>query len=117
HVDGDTDYAGEDDTIKLVIDANNPLLLDVFINSTTPVAQVQLGTFQQIDVNGLGGNDRLIVDSSNGLINVANGIRYDGGTGFDSATMQQTGGPTRVSATYNVGLTSGSGVHTIVGAG
>src|SRR5262249_43261569 len=39
-VDGDTDFAGEDDTIRLTLDANNPLLLDVFLNSVTPTLSV-----------------------------------------------------------------------------
>src|SRR5262249_44991069 len=76
-----------------------------------------MAAIAQINVNGLGGNDKLIVDSTNGLINVPLGIRYDGGTGFDSAILQQTDGPTRTSATYNVGPTPGSGVETIVGTG
>ena len=66
---------------------------------------------------GLGGNDTLIVDSSNGLINVANGIRYDGGDGSDELQLVQTGGPTRASDTYSVGPAIGSGVSTIVGGG
>src|SRR5207245_8819794 len=64
-----------------------------------------------------GGVDKLLVYSPNGLINVPLGIRYDGGIGFDSATLQQTGGPTQISSTYNVGRTPGSGVHTTVGTG
>src|SRR5205823_5911097 len=51
-INGDTDFAGEDDTIKLIIDQNNPLLLDVFLNGT--LTQVELSTIQQINVNGLG---------------------------------------------------------------
>jgi hypothetical protein len=48
---GDTDFSGEDDKIKLVIDGNNPSLLDVFLNSN--LTQVQLATIQQINVDGL----------------------------------------------------------------
>jgi photosystem II stability/assembly factor-like uncharacterized protein len=112
---GDTDFAGEDDTIRLVVDGNNSSLLDVFLNGA--LSQFQLSTIQQINVDGLGGKDDLMVDSSNGLINVANGIRYDGGTGSDRMELQQTGGPTRTSDTYSVGPAIGSGVSTIVGSG
>jgi hypothetical protein len=112
---GDTDFSGEDDKIKLVIDANNSSLLDVFLNNTE--TQVQLATLSQINVNGLGGNDTLTVDDSNGLINVGNGIRYDGGTGFNDLQLVQTDGPTRSSDTYDIGSDNGSGVSTIIGGG
>lgn len=113
-IDGDTDFAGEDDTIRLVIDGKNASMLDVFINNA--LTQWQFSTLTQINVNGLGGNDTLIVDSTNGLINVANGIRYDGGTGIANALqLVQTGGPQRTSDTYAIGLTNGSGTSTIVG--
>ena len=87
----------------------------MFLNGA--LSQFQLSTIQQINVDGLGGNDDLIVDDSNGLINVANGIRYDGGTGSDRMELQQNGGPTRTSDTYSVGPAIGSGVSTIVGGG
>ena len=82
-IDGDTDFPGQDDVIRLQIDPNNPALLNIYVNSAIPTEVVQLSTIEQINVNGLGGNDTLIVDTTNGLISVPNGIRYDGGTGFD----------------------------------
>jgi hypothetical protein len=112
---GDTDFDGEDDTIRLVRDAGNTNLLDVFLN--TEMKQYQLSVLQQINVFGLGGRDTLIVDSSNGLINVFNGIRYDGGDSSDNLQLVQTGGPTRTSDTYTVGPDIGSGVSTIAGPG
>jgi hypothetical protein len=114
-INGDTDFAGEDDTIRLIRDTNNTSLLDVFLNGA--LSQFQLSTLQQINVNGLGGKDTLIVDSSNGLITVVNGIRYDGGDFFDNLQLAQTGGPTRTSDTYSVGPDIGSGVSTIAGPG
>src|SRR5262249_9152778 len=117
-INGDTDFAGEDDTIRLVREANNPNLLDVFLNSVTPTLTVQLSDLQQINVNGLGGHDTLIVDSSNGLITAPLGVRYDGGTGTsDRLQLVQTGGTSRASDTYSVGPVLGSGVSTIVGTG
>src|SRR5262249_11241805 len=111
-----------DDTIRLVRQANNPSLLDVFqsnLNNSgvAPIKTVQLSTIQQINVFGLAGNDTLIVDSSNGLINVANGTRYDGGTGRDGMQLVQTDGPTQTSDTYSVGPVIGSGISRIVGPG
>ena len=74
---GDEDQVNQDDVFRLVRNAGNPLLLDVFINGvlsfTGPLAAIG-----QINVFGGGGNDNLIVDSTNGLINTAGGIRYDG---------------------------------------
>jgi hypothetical protein len=111
---GDDDFAGEDDVIRLELDASNPTLLNVFLNSTTPTNTYQLSTLQQINVDGLGGHDTLIVDSSNGLITVPLGIRYDGGTGTnDQLQLLQTGGPTRSSDIYDIGSTNGSGTSTI----
>ncbi|HEV3120478.1 MAG TPA: hypothetical protein VGY53_01180, partial [Isosphaeraceae bacterium] len=114
-INGDQDYPNEDDTIKLEREAANPLLLDVFLNSATPVLTVPLASLKQINVNGLGGNDTLIVDSTNGLISVPNGIRYDGGTGNNNLQLLQTGGPARASDTYSVNTNPGQGSDVIVG--
>ena len=114
---GDENGFAEDDVIRLIRQAANPSLLDIFINSNTPTATVQMSAIQQINVYGLGGNDRLEVDSTNGLINVGSGIRYDGGSGgFDELQLLQTGGPVHASDTYSVGPAIGSGVSLIVGA-
>ncbi len=113
---GDEDFFGQDDTIRLVIDEANPSLLDVFINGE--LSQFQLSVIQQINVFSLGGNDTLIVDSSFGLINVANGIRYNGGDGSDAAAAGADGRTDPWdSDTYSVGPAIGSGVSTIVGGG
>jgi len=114
-INGDTDFVGEDDTIKLVVEPTNNSLLDVFLNNVE--SQFKLSTIQQINVNGLGGNDTLIMDDSNGLINVPLGTRYDGGTGFNRLEEVQTGGPTWLTDTYKVGPLDGSGISKIVGAG
>src|SRR5262249_28012620 len=112
---GDTDFAGEDDTIKLVIDGNNSSLLDVFLNGD--LTQVQLSTLSQINVDGLGGNDHLIVDATNGLISVSNGIRYDGGTGLNDLQLVQTDGPTRSTDRDDIRSADGSGKSMIVDGG
>jgi hypothetical protein len=112
-IEGDENGTDEDDTIRLVRDAANPSLLDVFINAN--MTQFQLSLIQQINVDSLGGNDTLIVDSSNGLINVQLGIRYDGGDGFDNLRLEQTDGPTQDTDTYSVGPALGSGTSMIVG--
>ncbi len=115
-IDGDMDFAGQDDTIRLVRAANNPLLLQVIVNGVEVAeSPLQLDTIQQINVNGLGGNDTLIVDSTNGLVTVDMGIRYDGGLGDDQLQLSQTDGDLQTSETITVGATVGSGIDTILG--
>ncbi len=126
---GDENAVNQDDTFLLVREAANPLMVDVFLNGVLEIS-VPLAALDHINVFGVGGNDNLIVDSTNGLINVSNGIRYNGdgacpgipnGAGFnrgvDRLTLQQTGGPTRVSEQVAVGATVGTGVSTIADAG
>ena len=67
---GDEDHVNQDDVFRLVRNALNPLILDVFLNSVAPVFSVPLAALEQINVFGVGGNDELIVDDSNGLIDV-----------------------------------------------
>jgi hypothetical protein len=116
-IDGDEDFPGQDDIIKLIRDPNNNTILQVFINNDTNVPDftVPITAVEQINVNGLGGNDTLIVDSSNGLISVPLGIRFDGGTGFDLLRLEQTGGDEQDSDTYSVGPDIGDGTSTIIG--
>src|SRR5262249_29360245 len=94
-IDGDA----TSDTIRLVLDAKNPSLLDVFINSNnnpTPTKQVQLSVLSSIEVFGLGGdNDKLIVDSTNGAITLpgpTGSIKFDGGTGINDRLVLVGGG-------------------------
>jgi hypothetical protein len=77
-INGD-DGGVRNDIIRLVRNAANPLLLDVFVNSTLPVFTVPFAVPQQIVINGLGGNDTLTLDFSNGNFVPAGGISYDGG--------------------------------------
>ncbi len=115
-IDGDMDFAGEDDVIRLVRDGTNPLLLHVFLNGVEPAGSpFPLDGLGQINVNGFGGRDTLIVDSSNGLVNVDLGIRFDGGTGFDQLQLVQMGGDLQTSETLAPGATPGSGRSIIVG--
>ena len=79
---------------------------DGVLQAHQPVASVD-----NIVVSGLGGNDTLIVDSTNGLIAVPGGITYDGGAGFDSLVL--TGGSVDASS-HVVGPALGSGVSTMV---
>lgn len=116
-IDGDTDFADEDDAIKLMLDPNNPLLLDVFLNSVTPTLTVQLSTLQQIDVNGLGGEDELILDLEFGDLLPPLGLTYDGGTETQTPGdfLRLIGDGTTTVAYSPSGTTPGSGTVTIGG--
>ena len=121
NITGDQDYANENDTFRLVRDPNNNALLDVYINGTLN-GPYQLGNLSQININGEGGNNTLIVDSSNGLIEVPNGIQYDGGNsgtgGFNTLQLDQpTSGTVQTSDTYSVGPNVGQGTDVLVGPG
>jgi len=106
-----------DDVIRLILNQANTDFVDVFINNDTgtPDGSFELAELLNIQVNGLGGNDELVVDSSNGLIELTDGIQFDGGMGFDALTLQQTGGDTQTTDTYSVGAETGAGTSIIVG--
>ncbi|HVX62174.1 MAG TPA: S8 family serine peptidase, partial [Pirellulales bacterium] len=113
-VQGDQDYANEDDTFRISSDAGNT-------TATLSLNGVVLGSFQysdlkQLNLEGLGGNDTLIVDSSNGLVSVPSGIRYDGGAGFNQLQLVQTGGDVQTSDVYGVGPNNGDGSSVITGS-
>jgi hypothetical protein len=126
---GDEDHVNQDDVFRLMRNALNPFILDVFLNSVAPVFSMAIALIDQINVFGIGGNDTLIVDSTNGLINVPGGIRYNGDgacdedfgfgydRGFDTLVLHQDGGPTHVSSSYLVGPGIGSGTSVIQGGG
>ena len=130
---GDTDVTNENDTFKLIRDQTDPSLLDVFINNNTavPDEQVSLAPIQTIAIYGGGGNNTLIVDSSNGLINVPDGIDWNaadpcpdftfdgesaapGEDGFNQTILTQTAGaiaPTLATDVYSVGPEAGNGAR------
>src|SRR5262249_42488008 len=78
---------GDADTITLIRNAADPSQLDVQVTNAagTESKTVPFANITQIQVNGLGGNDTLIVDSSNGILKVPGGILY--------AAADDTGGP------------------------
>ena len=125
-VSGDDLFPNQDDVIRLVRNAGNPLILEVYVNGDLQFSDF-LAAVQQINVFAAGGNDTLIVDSTNGLIAVIGGVRYDGDHGapgqvgagiggFDTLSLDQTGGTTQTSDTLALGVV-GSGRSTVVGPG
>jgi hypothetical protein len=100
-INGD-DGAVRDDNIRLVRNAANPLLLDVFLNSSAPVLTVPFAVPQRIAINGLGGNDTVTLDFTNGSFVPPGGISYDGGTdtSVPGDSLIVVGAPT-LNGTYN----------------
>jgi hypothetical protein len=98
-INGD-DLLNKDDTIGLIRDQNNPLLLDVTLDGA--LTQLEYSTIQRIDVNGLTGRDVLTIDFGFGDVIPVDGINYDGGSGgpdtlrldhgsFNTVTYNATG--------------------------
>jgi photosystem II stability/assembly factor-like uncharacterized protein len=85
HIDG----TSAEDTISLVRSPANASLLDVYVNSTSPIFSVPLSSVERIEINGLGGIDTLIVDSTQGAIHVPGGLIINGGD--DSDTLRLDG--------------------------
>jgi autotransporter-associated beta strand protein len=85
-------------TIRLVLDAQNPQLLDVFVNQVLSMQVVQ-GKVPHIDISFGSGNDQLIVDESNGFITTPtqnpwpNYISLVGGSGQDTLTLDDSQDP------------------------
>ena len=77
------------DTFTIARDADNSLLVDISVNSVTPVLVVPLAAIQDVVIHTGGGNDQLIIDSSNGTLSFPGGISFDGDTG---TTVQLDGG-------------------------
>src|SRR4029077_2077338 len=66
-------------------------------------------TFDTIEFDGNAGDDTLTVDNTNGLIDNADGIVFNGGSGQD---LLQLIGNSSISTTYNPGPTNDAGVIT-----
>src|SRR5262249_52090120 len=125
---GDEQFVNQNDTFLLMRNAINPLLLDVFVNGTLEF-EGPLATIQQINIYGGGGNNTLIVDSSNGLISAPQGINWNaadacpgmvaGEDGFNQTILQQSAGanaPTLATDVYTVGPNAGDGTSVVTDA-
>ena len=74
-----------DDTnnnIRLVLDASNPDVLDVFIDNTTgePDFSIDAAAVQGVIVTGGVGNDTLTIDDANGIVSFPGGITFESGS-------------------------------------
>ena len=85
---------------------------EIFVNGSLDFIQ-PLSGIDRINVLGRGGIDQLTIDSSHGLITLAEGIHFDGGASVDTLSLTQTGGSTHTSDTYSVGPTNSEGISQI----
>ena len=109
---GDTNFLNQSDVIQIVRNAGDSSLIDVRLNGNN---FGPFGDVNQINVVGMGGNDILQLDSTQGLIGVSRGIFYDGGGGFDGLDLLQTEGDTQINDSYSVGPNNGMGTSVIAG--
>ncbi|MGD8477974.1 MAG: hypothetical protein PVI98_12550, partial [Burkholderiales bacterium] len=89
-----------DDEISINRSADNAAIIEVHFGLLGDVLYTaSIDTLQKIEVMGLGGNDTLTVDSTNGPISIAEGIYFDGGTGTNALTLEGVGAASNTSST------------------
>ncbi len=114
-VNGDDGGGPVNDNFVLRQVSGNPGFIEILDNGTRVYAGLE-SALTGIQINGLGGNNTLTVDSSNGLITVP--ISFNGGSGgLNSLALTQTGGATQTSDVYSPGPNPGDGTDVITGPG
>ena len=84
----------------------------IFVNGNLNFIQ-PLSSIDRINITGGDANDQLTVDSSRGLIPLAEGIHFNGGASSDTLSLIQTGGLSNVTDTFSVGPGLGDGISEI----
>ncbi len=113
-VSGDQGSAGQSDQIRVVRNATDSSLLDVFLNSITRTYAVNFAALNTIAINGLGGDDTLTLDLANGPVIPAGGISYDGGTQTTGDSLIIAGSSSNDAVTFAANQVSiGSGIVTL----
>lgn len=85
---GDSDFANENDDIRIGVDPNNNALVRVGLNSTSTT--VPMNAVNKIAVVGLGGNDTFTYDLSGGRPVLSGGIDFAGGAGTNTLALVTT---------------------------
>jgi Ca2+-binding RTX toxin-like protein len=115
------------DLIRLSRDAANPTLLVVQMGAEPP-QRFLLANIAQVKVNGLGGADTLVLDSSNGILTIPGGIIYTAGgeagdtlrvegkgtTEFERKSTATQNGLVQITSTDGRQVVSFTGVDTLV---
>ena len=86
-----------DDELRLVLNAYNPQILDVFFNNpgNVPTLSVPLSSLEGILFLGKDGEDRLIADFTYGETIPAGGLSFSGDEGVDHLTVMGSDGDDR----------------------
>ena len=91
-----------DDEIRLERRPSNPAMVDAYVNDVdAPAFSLPLGSFDRIEVSGLGGDDTLTVNTNEGAITAPGGIVFVGGA--DNDTLVLEGGKITSSDTETLG--------------
>jgi hypothetical protein len=106
------DPASSDPNTFLITRDVTGQFVEIYVNGSLDFVQ-PLSAIDRINVLGRGGSDQLTVDSSKGLIMLAEGIHFDGGGSIDTLSLIQSGGPIRTSGTYSFGPNAGDGISQI----
>ena len=69
-----------DDQFSIRRTPTNPSLIDIFVGAAR-IYSVPITAVERIEINGLGGNDTLTLESAAGPLNLPRGIVFDGGDG------------------------------------
>jgi|GEM_PF-6918000 len=97
---------------KIIREAGNPLLVDIFVNSVTPLLTLPLSSIQSLVIHTGGVSDSLFVDSANGALSFPGGISIDGATTSveldNGVFVSQTASSTATTTTTVVTLQGGS---------
>jgi uncharacterized linocin/CFP29 family protein len=101
--------AGEADLFEISLDTSGTMV-DVdwtSAGSGTVSISLPLATTPSITFYGYGGDDTLVVDNSNGLVTLPDGIYFHGAAGFD--VIRLIGDTAIAASTYDVGPTVDAG--------
>jgi len=111
-INGDFDSPNQDDAITIAVDPTDSTQITVTINGVL-LGSIRSQFINRIDVNGLGGDDTLTIDLSNGDPTPSGGIHFDGGTQGTTGDALTISGGGFESVTYLPdGATFGTGRFT-----
>ena len=78
------------DVIRIERRSTNAAIVDVFVNGSVPIYSAPATSIGEIIVLGGGGDDQLTIDSTNGAINLAERVQFDGGAGSNELVLEGT---------------------------
>ncbi|MBT5707662.1 MAG: hypothetical protein HOI66_15215, partial [Verrucomicrobia bacterium] len=98
--------AGGDDEVRIERRSSNASLLDIYVNSNSPVYSLPASAVAGVKVEGMGGDDTLTVDSSNGPLSFSENIIFDGGADSNQLVLEG-------SQSYSLQQATDAGVTTL----